>query len=36
MNHIQSLLQSARIRSGLLSAISLLAMVLAGTAGHKW
>jgi hypothetical protein len=33
---LYSLLTSARARAGLLSAVSLLAMVLAGAAGQKW
>jgi hypothetical protein len=33
---LQSIFTSARMRAGLLSAASLLAMVLAGAAGHKW
>ena len=36
MYRIHALLNSARSRSGILTAISLLAMVLAGAAGHKW
>ncbi len=36
MNTLYSLLLSARARAGVLSAISLLAMILAGAAGHKW
>jgi hypothetical protein len=36
MNTLYSLFVSARARVGVLSAISLLAMVLAGTAGQKW
>ncbi len=33
---LYSILTSARARVGILSAASLLAMVLAGAAGHKW
>jgi hypothetical protein len=36
MNSLHSLLLSARARAGALSAISLLAMILAGAAGQKW
>ena len=33
---LNSLFLSVRARAGVLSAVSLLAMVLAGAAGHKW
>jgi hypothetical protein len=33
---LHPLFTSARARAGLVSAVSLLAMVLAGAAGHKW
>jgi hypothetical protein len=33
---LRSLVTSARARAGVVSAISLLAMVLAGAAGQKW
>jgi hypothetical protein len=36
MHTLSSLFASARVRAGLLSALSLLSMVLAGAAGHKW
>jgi hypothetical protein len=36
MHTLLSLLTSARARAGVVSVISLLAMVLAGAAGHKW
>jgi hypothetical protein len=36
MHTLHSIVTSARARFGVLWAISLLAMVLAGAAGHKW
>jgi hypothetical protein len=36
MHLLSSFLTSARARAGVVSAISLLAMVLAGAAGQKW
>lgn len=36
MNILLSLFLSVRARAAALSAISLLAMILAGAAGHKW
>jgi hypothetical protein len=36
MNTLYSLFVSARARVAVLSAVSLLAMVLAGAAGQKW
>jgi hypothetical protein len=36
MSSLHTLLRSARVRAGLLSGLSLVAMVLAGAAGTKW
>jgi hypothetical protein len=36
MFSLHMLLTSARVRAGLLSGLSLVAMVLAGAAGTKW
>lgn len=36
MSILTSLFLSVRARAGVLSAVTMVAMVLAGAAGHKW
>jgi hypothetical protein len=36
MHTLRSVISSARARAGVVSVLSLLAMVLAGAAGQKW